>query len=145
MRPEVMADFRNSGGDFHRSISGKIGGGSEIVGSDVEDEQSRRLAGEFAVLQAPEYIGRAIPAKAQVEGAAVAVKLLPDGFALIGKTRMPGKEMSNGVADKNQVMRTAAYFLKFGVVAFVPFVKIVFQFGDGDNCSVVHSVLSPIV
>jgi len=125
--------FANGGysfGDFLRGVLAGVLRSLEVVGANQEDRDLRRYAVELAMGNTPQDVLSPIPAESKIQGLAVAVILLPDLRAThYPRMWLPSEDMSNGVADKNN-LRVLPLLDQFfdGVVPLIPVVEIVFQF-----------------
>lgn len=147
-REDAHEDDFGAGGFFEQSFEdfvdgvGDLGGGvdggfafGEIVGADVDDDDFGLEAVEFTVLEAPEDVLGAIPAEAEIEDFFVFEDRVPSLWAARGDVGCGGfaaPEVGDGVADEDDFGLDLIFAGEDGLVALVPVVAIVFDFGEGD-------------
>ena len=76
---------------------------SGVVGADEEDDGLGVEAGEFAVVEPPQDVGRGVAAEAKIEGFAWGVVLLPDGLEVLAGRVGLFVVLGDGVAQKQEL------------------------------------------
>ena len=121
--------------DLRGRVGGGVGGAGEVIGADQDDREEWRLARELAVGEPPEDVLCAVPPEAQVQRAPGPVILPPDPLAPAGKLGVALKEVGDGVADENEIVRAAGGLAALGLVARIPVVEVILEFRDREDGS----------